>query len=47
VFALDAPGGVLYSALDPHALAMQGIGGLTALVGLVGIVAAVALKPKK
>ena len=47
VFALHAPGGVLYSALGPHAQAMQGIGGLTALVGLVGIVAAVALKPKK
>jgi hypothetical protein len=48
VFVLDAaPSGVLYSALTPHGLAMQAVGGLTALVGLVGIAASAVMKPKK
>jgi hypothetical protein len=40
VFILDAPGYLLSSDFQPHALAMQAIGLLTVLVGLVGIGAA-------
>jgi hypothetical protein len=37
VFVLDAPTGVLYALLQPHAIAMEVTGGLTALAGLAGI----------
>jgi hypothetical protein len=47
VFAFDAPGMALYPSLQPHALAMQATGGLTALVGLLGLAASFAVKPKK
>lgn len=46
VFILDAPGYPVSSMLQPHGLAMEGIGGLTAVVGIVGILAGLALKPK-
>jgi len=39
VFILEIPG-LLYSELQPHALAMEVVGALTVLVGLVGIGAA-------
>jgi hypothetical protein len=41
VFALDAPpSGILFRMLQPHALAMETVGGLTALVGIIAIIAA-------
>jgi hypothetical protein len=40
VFILDALGLVLYSELQPHALAMEAVGTLTVIVGLFGIGAA-------
>jgi hypothetical protein len=44
VFVLDAPTGVLYALLQPHAIAMEMTGGLTALAGLAGIAASLIVK---
>ena len=44
VFILDAPGNLLFSDFQPHALAMETIGLLTVLVGLIGIGAAFLVK---
>jgi len=46
LFIIDAPGLPLYASLQPHAVAMQSAGALTALVGLVGIAGAFAMKGK-
>jgi hypothetical protein len=45
VFILDAPPtGILYALLQPHAIAMEVTGGLTALIGLAGIAASVIVR---
>jgi hypothetical protein len=45
VFILDAPpAGILYALLQPHAIAMEITGGLTALIGLAGIAASLIVK---
>jgi len=45
VFILDAPPtGILYTLLQPHGIAMEVTGGLTALAGLAGMGASMIIK---
>ena len=46
VFAAFAPGGPLFSIMQPHGLAMESIGGAATLIGLIGVLASAALKTK-